>query len=855
MKRRAAGGTAGTVANMAAVFEAVANRLPSSGDGHLRRSLTGDSPAQSGARPPGGRPTEDDLRQLLEHGETRDVADVLLSIPEADRQSLAGAVRACGTAPGARTADAERREANLLVAGAACLSHAGDIVSWVRSRRFRQEPSAGTIEEIVRVLAAPGRPELASVAGGLAEQLPTRPTARHDGWPLTAAVLRAAGPHPPATEPVVRGWIREHAGDDQDVLAERLAADPWLDPLLPQLFRLPGVAAALDRRWPVALGRLAAAGRVDRGELIRLVLYRLRADARATALRPAIALHRLLEPTPGELAPHRADYLRLLSTGPVAAAELAQDADTVVAAGRAVLSRTAKLIRAQLVWLDRAVTRHPQAAAALLETVALALTNESVVLAEQALAVLARHPGGTDVLRDAIDELGGHLVGRAEEILGVARPAQPRLFPPAPVPSLPQAMPPPVASAAELAAEIAAGLREPLDPTRLERLLAGVAALAHTARAEVEEALAGTTLEALLPSCAGDPPAPLQVLSARVRELDGQLATGVPPTLLATPATVDGHVNPARLLLHLVRAERDGWQPGRHDFAQALLRLPRKVDPAVTTAAGRLASPAGRRYAAWLRTGGLPEPAVTMVPLPGEPRRRTVAVAGPDLPGLAVPRRLLALPATEIAHDANALTGADLRCWPWVLPSHRDVIAAHCLPYLAPGAWAADLPDTAGAVLPALARAAGPFGPAMAMLLACGLTAPPERQRVAAVDAVLHLARTGGLDASLLGRELARLLGTGPDGDDASSRAAESLDSVGRAGAWHVVWAVAHTAVPVLLRLEAPPAGMPALLTVAASAAAHTGARADLPEVTAAATSPGRSGLRAGAARLARAIR
>jgi len=98
-------------------------------------------------------------------------------------------------------------------------------------------------------------------------------------------------------------------------------------------------------------------------------------------------------------------------------------------------------------------------------------------------------------------------------------------------------------------------------------------------------------------------------------EVAGQLAGEPPVELLATPATPEGHVDPDRVLALLVLAERDGWEPGRYDLLQALLRLPRTVDPGIGTAAAALRSPAGQRLAAWLDRGGLPDPEVTRIAL------------------------------------------------------------------------------------------------------------------------------------------------------------------------------------------------------------------------------------------------
>jgi hypothetical protein len=92
--------------------------------------------------------------------------------------------------------------------------------------------------------------------------------------------------------------------------------------------------------------------------------------------------------------------------------------------------------------------------------------------------------------------------------------------------------------------------------------------------------------------------------------------------------------------------------------------------------------------------------------------------------------------------------------------------------------------------------------------------------------------------------------------DDAPAEAvAEELAALGRAGAWHLVWALAYDVVPAVLRLEPVPAGASALVAVAAEAAEATGVRADLAEVTVAAAHAGDPSLRAAASRLARAIR
>jgi len=632
-------------------------------------------------------------------------------------------------------------------------------------------------------------------------------------------------------------------------------------------------------------------------------------------------------------------------------------------------------------------------------------------------------------------------------------PSRIRVFPAAPARPVADPMPPPIASVTELATEMAARRTDPWEPVALERLLAGLVAFAVSDRPAATDALLPllddtasplddlilgfrsgtqkigpgseapapppryrrsweTNTDPLRDNGTGDlvltsrsaeagpigrvrrrpaVPAPQAMVLARVRELATQLATGSPRALLATPATVDGHVSPARLLFRLLEAERDGWQPGPYDLTQALLRLPRHVDVGIAEAASRLVSPAGRRYAAWLRAGGLTDPVTTVSTAPAEPGRRlvtflrivppivapdstdpapaaatTAAPAGapadvlrqllteppevraPERPTHPTPRThpspttlspvvpsptalsptipspttlsptilnpttlspLVPNPTAHPSPTGDSTSGdttptdgpePDMRCWPMVLPSHRDIVAAHCVPHLGRSA-------RAGEVLLALARAEGPFGPAMAVALARGLVSARAAEREAATEALLHLAGHGGLDAALLARELRVLIVAEPDrttppgdahdvavavakpdrrttspgdahglavaephrrtmppddpdrlaeglaGAGPAAAVAEVLAALGRADAWHLAWAIAYDVVPAMLRLERAPAGASALVAVAAEAAEAIGARADLPEVAAAAGRASDPSLRAEAVRLARA--
>ncbi|MGK5681393.1 hypothetical protein [Actinoplanes sp. URMC 104] len=825
------------------------------------------APASAGARR-----SYDDVVRLLDDGDVDGLVETLLHLDETKRRTLAARLRAAEPA-------GPRQEAALLVAGAGCLPAAEDVVAWLRSARLSEPMSEHTVAAIVRVLSAPGRPDPRRVAAGLAA-LPGAHASDRGEWALAAAALRATGQLPPATEAFVRGWIRDLsarvqqgpasaegsvagvrstglmafvAGDPAGRLAARLGADPWLDTLVPHLFRLPKAAAALDTAWATALALLASTGRIDRDGLVGLVIERMRSGV---ATRPAVETYRRLDLSPDELLARRADLLELLGgpNGPVA--EVAQrslrllddsgrlDGDTVVEATRTVLRRTEKkLVRSQLSWVERAAVRHPRYARDLLAAAAVtaapaatavkpavaaapgapaakpavtaapaAPTAEPSVTAAPAATATATAakpavtaPSATPAVEPAVTAAPATPAAKPAGTAAPAAPDEPLatfdiprapLFPPRPIPYEAERMPPPLRTADELAAEAAALLDGPLRPVPLERVLAAAVLFPAAAR----PVLAALT-DALTPAEGLQ-----RMLLDRVREV---AAGPAQPVLLATPATVDGHVEPARVLFRLAEAERDGWQPGRHDLTQALLRLPREVDPAIAAAAARLSSPAGRRFAAWLRDAPDPDTLIAP-PQPGDPA---------PAPG---PETLVGAPAGEPRPEP-----AGMACWPQILPGHREVVARHVLGH--------------AAVLPDLARSAGAFGPAFARALAYALGSPRAGDRAHAVAALAHLARHGGADPELLARELAAWREAPTD----------ALADLARGGAQHLVWAVARTLVPALLRLDDPPAGLPGLLALTAATATAIGARADLPEVAAAATAAGTGRLRAEAARLA----
>ena len=877
-------------------------------------------------------PAFEELTAWIEAGRVDRVADALLAAAEPERRALAAQLKAYQLdrvpIPGYDDTPSPpydpmaayrrreqawhrhrvlsgRREGALRVAGAACLPRVADVVAWLRSDRFWEPLPPGSTDVLIRVLSAPGRPALASVAQQLADRL--RPAQAERQWPMVSGLLAAAGLAPPTTEAVVRGWIGEIG---RGKVADRLRSHPHTALLLPHVFRIPRVAADLNEQWPSALARLSADGHYPRADLLADVLLRLRAGDRPGAIRTIVQVHNLLAPTTPEYAEHRQEYLGMLSSPQVAVAELALTAlravdesgglaaDAIAEAAYAVLPRPEKkLVRATLDWLDATLRRtgDPQ----LFAVLTAGLGNEAVDLAERALKLAARHlptfgDDGHAVLRDAADALDGDLRRQADALLGgpSAGPAAVEgAARPAPVPP-PASLPPPIASVAELAAAAATMLRTRDDPVLFERFAAALPVFVRADRPAVAAALAPLLPEywtdayvcMLRSAVTGrrtryrpneyerNPAFPTWLVARRSIELAEQLAGEPPTALLATPATVDGHVDPARVLHLLTAAESAGAQPGPYDLTQALLRLPRTIDPDVAASAARLSSPAGSAFSRWVSGGALTDPEVSIVCVPQKkcrhgyqpdggympcscastaPHRRTVTFALLAHPDLALPPELLSRPPENAYQHAYGYHHTlSLEPWPLAFPSHRELVAAHVQPLLA---RAADGNVRGGGdILPALARTAGPLGPAFALCLAYGLTAGRSGERLAATDAfVLAAARNdlGGADVGAqVGHELAGLYEAGVL---VLRRVAEALTGALRAGAATEVWAAARALVPAALGASA---GGPDLLALATAAASAAEARGSMPEVDAVAGRGGRTRLVTEAARLARTL-
>jgi hypothetical protein len=223
----------------------------------------------------------------------------------------------------------------------------------------------------------------------------------------------------------------------------------------------------------------------------------------------------------------------------------------------------------------------------------------------------------------------------------------------------------------------------------------------------------------------------------------------------------------------------------------------------VHTAAARLVSPAGRRFAGALVTGAEPRTWVEEVPDQQFFDGRRVAML--DAPGLppevADPR-----PAFQRARIAHAY---DLALWPMVTPSHREVAAAHIQPYLGSTVDQARVRAFEG-----LAAADGPPGPAMSVLLAYAFGARREALRLAAGDALIALAARPDWDSTGIGAEIGVLAAADRL---VLQRTVQPLTEALKAGAHKAVWQAASAALPALLAADPRP-GLADLIGLAADA-------------------------------------
>nr|WP_062343062.1 DUF6493 family protein [Herbidospora sakaeratensis] len=632
------------------------------------------------------------------------------------------------------------------------------------------------------------------------------------------------------------------------------------------------------------LAELAAEGRLERQVLIDGCIARFLTHGQDRQIEPFVHLWNTLRPTSGEVS--AVDLARVL---PVAAAPLARlaaeelrrlddslDPDLFAETVAALAFRPEKKhVTTALQWIAEATPERADGALAALAPVfgqeTPSLRDRSVRLALK----LAPHatPATVGMIREAAEALPADLRARIAGAFGeVAAPPVDSLVPGTlRVKIKSPRLPPEIDSVDELARQVAPGWRR-WEPMEVERLLAALVALIHRDRAATTEAVRpwweqtwavhhGSYLlndfylanypttslhlcalaiispadsvrrsQGITDYLAKEPPyrTPLDwVVRDRIREVVGLLESGrTLPVLLATPTAPTGHIDPATLV---GRMELLGdHEPLPLDFCQALLRLPRAVEPEAVVRAEKLTTSAGRRLAAWLREGGPADPDVNCGI---EAVLRTVSLV-PEVharltpPAQDLPERLGDLWTLEPQEFWGGHSD-EIQWWPELMPSHREVLAAHLLECFVVGVPA----NRAKAeVLTRFVQGEGPVGRATASAIMTALGHKKPAQRVFAIDAMKILAVRGEFSGADFGWALGQLTGA----DTLKLKwAAPALEELTLSGMHGEMWAVFAEALPVLLpRAGSRPAtGLAELLDVAIKAATLAGARGELPRL------------------------
>ncbi|SEF90638.1 hypothetical protein SAMN05444920_101983 [Nonomuraea solani] len=774
----------------------------------------------------------------------------------------------------------------LRVTGAATIGGAAGAAAWLVRREFA--PRWASVDDDAHLVLAALADRPAAWRADLAERLVLRlRTANDRGMGLALALLRQTGIEPPQHDPLVSGWA--------DGPSAKLGDDPLLDHLLPRLFEAEGVGQVLQwekdprQGWLAALPALAEAGRVKREALIDGCVRRFLRGGTPIDLRFFVRLHEVLDPTPAEVAAHARDYLSLLPAAPGPVAELAMKRlrtcgdltpDDLAEAWESLLFRAErKLVRAGLSWLDRSVRRTPALANVLATPLARAFAADSAELQERAVELAVAHAGGMGeegraTVREAIELLPPHLGHQAATVFagGLVAEAEPMFLPP-PLPPAPERVHElefPAVSIEELDRRL---MEHPASWQEWERLVAGFVMLVARDRAAVVAALRPRLMggqswvyrqqsweridlwfqgavhsltvttqmsrawRRVMPARGA---APHRLLIHRAAEILRAAEEGtLPPLLLATPTHSTGHVAAAELVRRMEVIEAAGAKPLAADLQQALLRLPRTPDPEAAARAARLTSPAGEIIASWT----CPDVEITVgwsCGRDGEEHdwndRSCDHSVVPVMSAKATPT---GLPLVDLMLDVSEEGTLAMYhdWWSSMLPSHRDLAAAHLVPYLFTYYY------NATSISPGqardLARADGPAGSAFAAVLARLLG---RRDLPEAIDVLLEVAARDELPAAEIGRHLALFVA---GGEARMIDVITTLDSVAQRGAPAHVWRIAAAALPDLLPApgERPRNGLTGFVKLALATAEWSDARGEIPAVRDLAARKGNSGL------------
>lgn len=851
----------------------------------------------------------DELRSLLDNAAALEqVAQRVLELSADERKEVATALPAYLRSHRDDWRWMNNRGHGLRVVGAGCISGPAAAATWLGRRDlndWRDTDQRRLARLVVRVTAGRGDAWQAEVGRRLSARL--RITDQLGGWrggatwEITAHLIRSAGARPPQEDAFAAGWVSRWR-----TALEEVPEDPFFAAMVPRMFEVEGIGRMLSwdhldhqNSWT---GTLLA--HVDRKTLLDGCVRRFLRGGTAADMRWFVRLYEAADPTVEESAARLRDLVRLLpvAVGPVAEPAFAQirivddvaplEAELFTEVAESLLFRPEKkLVRTAMTWLDRTARRRDRVDATV-SALATAFKHEGGDLRERAVKLALKQasrisPEVGEAVREAAATLSSDLRVQIADAFGpVEAPDEPppmSLYAPAP-----SDLPPPIASTAELAEETAAYLRHRGRPSWIEgeRLLAGLVTLGPSSVDALERVVqasapwlfddyyrehaddAQRVLLTLLrpskrhhllaylktamrarPTPAGSVPAPERVISARFSE--AAASPGAWPVLLATPTISSGHIDPDVLVERLRVLENAGTEPGVNDFEQALLRLPRDVGP--LPAAASLRSKAGAALRAWLAAGGLPDVEVKAqaVKLPMRSyswnrqmdATRFVATASFES-DLATVRALCDLPIPENGDSrAHYVSGI---WWPAVLPSHREIIAAHVLSELTD--WTS---INQGELLLGLAEADGPTGAATAAALAYGLTAESSADRAASVDALLSFAARDALPAAELGKVIATLH---QFGQVTLTRLASAFAQAAQAGV--PLWPVFETMIPGLLPSPGQPVrpGLGDLLSLATTAAEGASARNRIPELDQVTQRGGTSRLVREATRLHRAL-
>ncbi|MFD5825110.1 DUF6493 family protein [Lentzea sp. NPDC060358] len=776
----------------------------------------------------------DRIRALIESRQLLALGEVLGSLAPGDRAACSKELVAFEKEHRAGPRSWEHFEA-LAIAGAGVLPSAATLTPWLMRYRVwwdeRSPLNPGPV--LLDVLRRRNPPWLPDLAARLAAKMSVRDLSRSD---VLGVVVAFCGDDPP---------------DSDGFLAHLMAFGgherwrPSFDVLIPRMLEVAGAGQsfAADRDWLALLSE-----RGDRQVLLDGCLARLQQGGGVTEMQGFLALHDALDVTLDESAVHVRDYVAMLPDSRSTVAALAQerlrrldeagrlDFGLLGDASRWVFGRTEKkLVRTQLAWLGKHARTAPD------EVVLIAaelFAHESDDLRGQAVALVAKHLAkiGDDTRAELLEcarQLPADLAARLGAV--AAQEEAVTLTPVTPGP-----WPEPIASLGDLTREVL-GLygrtAGQIGGVAAERVVEALVRFAWQDRDALTKAMrpvyekhswildrsaydrhpghakrnAHTEFTAVLAAVAAPPETPgrfsaaldfarewraqlkradngglADQLAERLHEIEKGLRYAPRPALVCTPTLGSGLIDPAVLAQRLARAEAEGWEPWRRDLDQACHRLPRTATPADFA---EVAGAAAAKVRVWL--GTRTDPVITVEErtyhYPKYWRTQQdisdTGLLAVVVPGLEEPQERL--------HTFDGW-GPMIEWWPFVLPAQREVVAAHLVPHFR-GRTASKGDD--GPLLPLLAAADGPAGPALHLALCYGLGAELTVNRAHAVDALLALASRDQLDGRLLGDLLGRALA---GGGLALNRVVPGLRDTARAGAPRQVWEAVAAALPQL---------------------------------------------------------